>query len=74
MATELEMKNLAIDFVLDYIERDPEYLDVLEFVEDNYTGDLDTFNLEEEYGYVTSFLDLVTTYVRQECAAARGHE
>lgn len=58
-----ELKNVAIDFVLEYLERTPEYLDVMEFADENYDEELNDAILDELYQYVNEFLGIVSTYV-----------
>lgn len=54
-------KELAVGFVSDYLERSPEYLDVVEYITDNFEDEdaiTDSLN-DEVYVRVNAILDTV---------------
>jgi hypothetical protein len=62
MATKEEIQELAKDFVLEYLERDPEYMDVVEYVSENIDDedDIDDDLLKEVFTTVVGELDAVS--------------
>lgn len=47
LSTE-DRETLAEDFVTEYLERTPEYLDVVEFIDENAEGDIETDDITGE--------------------------
>lgn len=57
-----DIETLAEDFVLEYLERTPEYLDVVEYVSDNAPGDVEDItddDLAAIYKDVIAHLDTI---------------
>lgn len=53
-------KQIALAFVEDYIDRDPAFLDVVDFTEDQYPGDeSDNVLYGDVYDSVLDYLSLI---------------
>jgi hypothetical protein len=46
--TAEDRKTLAESFIIEYLEREPEFLDVVEFIEDNAEGDIELDDITDE--------------------------
>lgn len=60
--TPPDADDLAYDFVTEYLERNPEYIDVAEFVSDN---DPDDLLPDEEDAFIQAVYRLVLVYMNE---------